>query len=61
MELPGWMRGAVRREYANPHAIGWAAWWERLGDVVAFERLDGTMVYEWGDDEADTEASSATR
>jgi hypothetical protein len=37
----------VRHPYANPQAVGWAAWWEWDGIVIAFEHLDGTMVYEW--------------
>lgn len=49
--LPAWMRGATRHPYARLDVMGWAAWWERLGDVVAFEKVDGTMVYEWDDDE----------
>ncbi len=49
--LPAWMRGATRHAYARPDLMGWAAWWERLGDVVAFEAIDGTMMYEWGDEE----------
>jgi len=50
------MRGATRHPYANPQAVGgWAAWWERLGDVIAFEKLDGTMVYDWGSDAIDEE------
>lgn len=39
------MKGCMRYAYADPMGIGWAAWWERLpGEVVAFERLDGSLV-----------------
>ena len=51
MEYPAWLRRATRIAYADPQRVGWAAWWEFLGDVVAFEHLDGRIVSEWGDEE----------
>lgn len=51
--MPRFMKHAKRFAYAHPDQVGWAAWWEFLGTTVAFERLDGTMVYDWDDTEAD--------
>lgn len=34
----------VRRyRYAAP--VGWVAWWEYRGIVLAFERADGTLLF----------------
>ena len=49
--MPRFMKHAQRFAYARPGSVGWAAWWEHLGTVVAFEAIDGSMVYDWGDDE----------
>lgn len=44
---PSFMQHASRHAYAQPDRVGWAAWWEICGAVVAFESLDGGMVYSW--------------
>lgn len=50
-ERPAFMKRCTRHPYADPQGVGWAAWWELLpGVVVAFEHLDGTIIYQWGDD-----------
>ncbi len=49
--MPRFMQYAQRFAYALPDQVGWAAWWEFLGAVIAFEHIDGTMVYDWDDDE----------
>ena len=49
--MPRFMKHAQRFAYAQPARVGWAAWWESLGAVVAFEHFDGRMVYDWGEDE----------
>jgi hypothetical protein len=36
-----------RHTYQQPDQVGYAAWWELFGTVVAFERLDGTLIYSW--------------
>lgn len=46
-DKPSFMQHATRRAYAQPDQVGWAAWWELHGVVVAFEALDGGMVYSW--------------
>ena len=48
--MPSFMKHAVRYAYHMPDRVGWAAWWGFLGEVVAFEHLDGRMVYDWGED-----------
>lgn len=50
-DKPRFMKHAERHAYAAPEQVGWAAWWEFLGAVVAFEHLDGRMVYRWESDE----------
>ena len=36
-----------RHTYANPELVGYAAWYTWDGVTVAFETLDGQLVYEW--------------
>ena len=36
-----------RHSYANPEAVGYAAWYTRDGVTVAFETLGGQLIYEW--------------
>lgn len=36
-----------RHAYAYPEAVGYAAWYTQDDAVVAFEALDGTLIYEW--------------
>ena len=53
--MPRFMKHAQRFAYNQPVRVGWAAWWEFLDTPVVFEKLDGTMVYEWGEDEDEDE------
>ena len=52
-ERPSFMKNATRHAYQQPGAVGWAAWWTLFDGViddppvVAFEHLDGTIVYSW--------------
>lgn len=36
-----------RFAYAQPAQVGYAAWYEQDGQVVAFEQLDGALIFEW--------------
>lgn len=46
-DKPRFMKHAIRHAYQQPDQVGWAAWWEVMGEVVAFEHLDGRTVYDW--------------
>ena len=36
-----------RHAYTHPEAVGYAAWYTRDGVTVAFEALDGALIWEW--------------
>lgn len=39
--------GAMRHAYVQPNAVGYAAWWTWGTWVMAFEALDGALVWRW--------------
>lgn len=39
--------GATRHAYVQPNAVGYAAWWTWGTWVMAFEALDGALVWRW--------------